>query len=101
MSEKKSAEIKTRCFPSFKMQIEAFAKQQNTTVSNLTLSLLQAYLDSSKANEQLLTENPHMYNLVKYNITRNKFYNIISLDPNIPAHTKEKIRQELNSLALC
>lgn len=53
MTEKKSAEIKTRCFPSFKMQIEDLAKEQNTTVSNLTLSLLEAYLNSQRLPDNL------------------------------------------------
>ena len=101
MTEKKSAEIKTRCFPSFKMQIEDLAKEQNTTVSNLTLSLLEAYLNSQKATGQPTNTDLLMYYNTKYIITRNKIYNIISLDPNIPSHTKEKIRKELDSLALC
>ena len=86
---------------SFKMQIEDLAKEQNTTVSNLTLSLLEAYLNSQKATGQPTNTDLLMYYNTKYIITRNKIYNIISLDPNIPSHTKEKIRKELDSLALC
>ncbi|MDO5425251.1 MAG: hypothetical protein Q4F41_16135 [Eubacteriales bacterium] len=99
MSEKQSQQIKARCAPSFKQKAETFANNHDTNISNLIVSTVDTFMKY----DQPINENTGMGYVCStvYNITRNKVLNLINLDPNIPDHTKEKIRKELDNIDLC
>lgn len=87
--------IKTRCTENFKKRVEDFASAHNTSTSNIILSSVETAMQYGipKTTDQQL----HYKYLIQYNILRNKVFNMINLDPNIPESTREKIRKELDN----
>ena len=73
-----------------------YAKKHNVSTSNLIISSLQIWMkeeNTSTPNQ----DNKTLFEL-KLNLVRNKLMNIINLDCNIPEHTKQKIRKELDKI---
>ena len=95
----KSAELKTRCYPKFKAKIERISEKNLIPVSNFILSAIETYI--SLQENQVYMSYGNFSNTLSYTIAKNKIYNIISLDPNIPDSTKEKIRKELDKFDFC
>ncbi len=95
----KSAELKTRCYPKFKAKIERISEKNHIPVSNFILSAIETYI--SLQENQVYMSYGNFSNTLSYTIAKNKIYNIISLDPNIPDSTKEKIRKELDKFDFC
>lgn len=92
MKETKSKNIKGRCTPTERKRVEDFAKKNNTTVSNLVLSSVIAYI---QAEEKTSTLSPTFAEQVQYNIFRNKLINLLNINPSIPEETKEYLYKEL------
>lgn len=103
MSNTKSSSAKSnshfRCSDELKQQILETARSHNTTESIFCRSAVETaikYQNTSYTDNQ----TAYLYNL-KCNILKNKVWNLINLDPNIPKHTKDKIRKELDNHVLC
>ena len=93
-----SSQINLRCSAETKQRITEAASLHHSNVSQFALSAIETALSydrSAVAANQIVFE----YNL-KCNILKNKVLNLICLDPNIPDHTKEKIRKELDHYVL-
>ena len=96
----KSAELKTRCYPKFKAKIERISEKEPYSRFKF---YPQCYRDlyKFKQENQVYMSYGNFSNTLSYTIAKNKIYNIISLDPNIPDSTKEKIRKELDNFDFC
>lgn len=93
MTPQLSATIKTRCTEEMKKAVEAYAKKHNTTTSSVVLSAVETAIHSESFN------NPNTQFFMSYrcNIIKNTILNRLSLDPNIPTDTINKIRKELDN----
>lgn len=90
----KTQTISLRCQPSLKASLEQISREKNTTVSLLISSIAEEYIKSCEPN---LTPSKSEYlTRIDYILFRNRIWNTISLEPNIPPHTKEKILKEMN-----
>jgi len=96
MMKNKQTQIKARTTSEFKSKVEAFASNHNTTTSTLIISALQTCMNSD--NDVSTFQTPELPYTLKINLIRNKIMNVINLEPNIPTHTKQKIKKELNKI---
>ena len=96
MPKSKQTQIKARTTPEFKCEVETFSSDHNTNTSALIIAALQTYMHSAK--DTTTTQTTELPNELKINLIRNKIMNVINLEPNIPTHTKQKIKKELNKI---
>lgn len=92
MNETKNKDIKGRCTPAERKQIDEFVKKNNTNISNLVLSSVMAYIQSE---ENTSASVPSFTEQVRLNMVRNKLINAININQAISDSAKEYLYKEL------
>ena len=94
MKKKKTEQIKARCSIELKEELENFSHAQNTTVSTLITSSLEAYMAAEK-NPDIKKEFSHT---VEKNILKNTVLNAMQIDSSIPEKAITRIRKEMDKI---
>ena len=94
MKKKKTEQIKARCSTELKKELEHFSHAQNTTVSTLIISSVEAYMSAEK-NSDIKKEFSHA---VEKNILKNTVLNAMRIDSSIPQKTIARIQKEFEKI---